>query len=231
MASGATCASPATGRPGDAAVNVLGYAAGRLTGMAPGHDVERIHETCAQRGWRLVGIVRDGPARGGRGRRPGLEYALEQLGDGVASGLVVARLEALCPSLADLGDVLDEIQERGGRLVCIEPDIDTHRAEGRTIVLALSAVSRQERERLAARTRKGLETARGRRAATRPALEDRPDLRDRIVAMRRRGMTLQAIADVLNAEGVPTVRGGKRWRPSSLHAATAVERDDRDGSR
>ena len=31
-------------------------------------------------------------------------------------------------------------------------------------------------------------------------------------------MTLQAIADRLNKEGVPTLRGGAEWRPSSVQA-------------
>jgi hypothetical protein len=37
-------------------------------------------------------------------------------------------------------------------------------------------------------------------------------------------MTLQAIADRLNAEGVPTVRGGAKWRPSSVQAAAGYKR-------
>ena len=37
-------------------------------------------------------------------------------------------------------------------------------------------------------------------------------------------MTLQAIADVLNAEGVPTLRGGAMWRPSSVQRATGYRR-------
>ena len=31
-------------------------------------------------------------------------------------------------------------------------------------------------------------------------------------------MTLQAICDTLNAEGVPTPRGGTHWRPTSLRS-------------
>jgi hypothetical protein len=31
-------------------------------------------------------------------------------------------------------------------------------------------------------------------------------------------MTLQAIADTLNKEGVPTARGGAQWRPSSIQS-------------
>jgi hypothetical protein len=36
-------------------------------------------------------------------------------------------------------------------------------------------------------------------------------LAKRIMRMRDKGMTLQAICDVLNAEQVPTARGGRAW--------------------
>jgi hypothetical protein len=45
--------------------------------------------------------------------------------------------------------------------------------------------------------------------------------------MRASGMTLQAIADTLNGEGVPTLRGGAKWRPSSVQAATGYKRPGR----
>jgi hypothetical protein len=37
-------------------------------------------------------------------------------------------------------------------------------------------------------------------------------------------MTLSAIAEQLNAEGVPTLRGGKKWRPSSIQATLGYQR-------
>ena len=42
--------------------------------------------------------------------------------------------------------------------------------------------------------------------------------------MREDGMTLQAIADALNADGVPTLRGGAMWRPSSVQRAAGYRR-------
>jgi Recombinase len=45
--------------------------------------------------------------------------------------------------------------------------------------------------------------------------------------MRAKGMTLQAIADALNEEGVPTLRGGAKWRPSSVQSATGYKRPSR----
>jgi hypothetical protein len=37
-------------------------------------------------------------------------------------------------------------------------------------------------------------------------------------------MTLQAIADSLNEEGVPTARGAARWRPSSVQSVLGYKR-------
>jgi hypothetical protein len=56
------------------------------------------------------------------------------------------------------------------------------------------------------------------------SVKDQPALQQRIAAMRESGMTLQAIADTLNGEGVPTVRGGARWRPSSVQTAAGYKR-------
>ena len=53
---------------------------------------------------------------------------------------------------------------------------------------------------------------------------DAPALDQHIAHMRNGGMTLQAIADALNAEGVPTLRGGAKWRPSSVQRATGYLR-------
>jgi Recombinase len=49
--------------------------------------------------------------------------------------------------------------------------------------------------------------------------------------MRGANMTLQAIADQLNNEGVPTLRGGAMWRPSSVQAALGYRRPGTRGAR
>jgi hypothetical protein len=53
-----------------------------------------------------------------------------------------------------------------------------------------------------------------------PPWERRTALRERILAMKAEGMTLQEIADRLTAEGVPTLGGLRRWQPWSVRAAT-----------
>jgi DNA invertase Pin-like site-specific DNA recombinase len=217
---------------GDASVGVmLGYVCLSSPaddgGRAALHHQARIMtEACRSLGLRLEGLVCERVPRNGRvPDRPALDYALERIECGEAAGLVVSDLSMLSRSAADLGAVLTWFTRNGARLVAIAEALDNATVEGRVAVRALTAVANTERERLAQRTRNGLQAAReGARLGGRPAVADDHDLHVRIIEMRARGMTMQAIADRLNQEGVPTVRGGTLWRPSSVLAALGYQR-------
>jgi DNA invertase Pin-like site-specific DNA recombinase len=189
-------------------------------------QAEAIGRLCAQRGWQLLHVVRDTENGHPKGmERPGLLYALERIAQGEASCLVVSELERLSRSAADLGRIVDWLDQRDGRLVAIDLRLDTGSAQGRLTARTLVAVGQWEGRRIAEQTKKGLAAARARRATTgRPAVEDIPALKQRIQTMRRAGMTLQAIADQLNQQNTPTLRGGKEWRPSSVQAAAGYRR-------
>jgi DNA invertase Pin-like site-specific DNA recombinase len=210
-------------------VRVLGYVsvmdAGELNGAEFTQQAAAIDELCERESWTLLELVRDVEPEDGKGlERPGLVYVLERLAKGEATCLALPDLGRLTASAAELGALLDWLVNADLRLVAIEPGIDTATPEGRLAVKALQSVSRWERERLSRRTRKGLAAAREKGAKSRPSVSDRPALGKRIAAMRADGMTLQAIADTLNAEEVPTLRGGALWRPSSVQAAAGYKR-------
>ena len=190
---------------------------------------QEIDAICSRKGLELLKLVRDVESRSGSDlNRPGLEYALEHLKAHDASCLVVSSLERLSPSAANLGKLVEWLDRRGARLVVVDIDLDTGTPEGRLAATALATVGGSERQTLMQRTRKGLEAARlAQRSSGQPAVSDAPALKQRIADMRAGGMTLQAIADTLNAEGVPTLRGGALWRPSSVQAATGYKRPKR----
>jgi DNA invertase Pin-like site-specific DNA recombinase len=190
---------------------------------------QEIDAICSRKGLDLLKLVRDVESRGGSDlNRPGLVYALKQLKAHDASCLVVSSLERLTPSAANLGTLVEWIDRRGARLVVVDIDLDTGTPEGRLVAKALATVGGSERKTLMQRTRKGLEAARlAQRSSGQPAVSDPPALKQRIADMRAGGMTLQAIADTLNAEGVPTLRGGALWRPSSVQAAAGYKRPSR----
>jgi DNA invertase Pin-like site-specific DNA recombinase len=189
-----------------------------------GEAVAAIEAACARSAWQLVEIVQDhddGPALG----RPGLRFALERISDGHAHGLIVSELKGLSRSIVDLGTLLVRFRDTEATLVSLDLELDTSTPEGQHVAATLIALSARDHQRIAAGTRRGL--AKGRadgRPNGRPAVSHRPELVERIAAMRAANMTLNAIAEQLNAEGVPTLRGGKKWRPSSIQAALGYQR-------
>jgi DNA invertase Pin-like site-specific DNA recombinase len=208
-------------------VAVMGYARNdvRLIDDELRRQVAAIERVCAQRDWKLVSVVFDlGPVKGRSLGRPALSGALERLMNGEVSCLVVTDLRHLCRGVAELGGVLDAIARAGGRLVSLEPLIDTGTPAGQIGARILGAVSEWERTRVIERSRRGLAAARE-KGAVQPTIA--PSLKRRIARMRSAGMTLQAIVDELNAAGVPTVRGGSIWRPSSVQAAIGYKRPAR----
>jgi DNA invertase Pin-like site-specific DNA recombinase len=189
--------------------------------------VHAIEAACERAGLELSEVVTD--RESGRGlERPGLTYALNQIAEGQASGLIVSDLRRLSRSIVDLGSLMQWFRDAGAGLIALDLGVDTSTPVGHEVAMTLIALGDWERERIARRTRSGLTEvkASGRRVG-RPSLRDRPDLVERITAMRSANMTLQAIADQLNAEGVPTLRGGAMWRPSSVQAALGYRRPSR----
>jgi DNA invertase Pin-like site-specific DNA recombinase len=214
-------------------VRALGYVTARegesIDGESAEEQARAIDALCDGRGWRLLELVRDVVGENGKGReRPGLSYALDRIARGDASCLIVTELDRVSRSLPELGGILEWIGRSDGRFIAIDAGVDTAAPDGRRVAEVLIAVSGWERERLAERTRKGLQAARASgKPISRAAVGDVPGLRERIAAMRASGLTLQAIADRLNEEGVPTLRGGERWRPSSVQAAAGYRRPRR----
>ena len=104
-------------------------------------------------------------------------------------------------------------------LIALDLDLDTSTPAGRQIAARSSRSA--TRQRAAPRR-----PERRRRAPVhgRPALKDHPELIERIRTMRSANMTLQQIADQFNAESIPTLRGGRQWRPSSIQTALGYRR-------
>ena len=214
--------APPSARPARTAVGyvcVTSTANGELRGQSAG-----ITACCRERGLELLTIVHD-VERAGDQQRPSLGWALEQIAERRAEVLVVARLRDLAPNVANLTPLLSWFNDEQRTLIAIDLSLDTSTEAGRLTALAVAGVGSWEHERISERTRRGLEAARSRGGGQgRTAVADIPELQERIAAMREQGMTLQAIADRLNEEGVPTLRGGAMWRPSSVQRATGYRR-------
>lgn len=219
----------AAGAP-EAGLVMIGYASGSGAEGTARRELEAqadlIERECTRRGLKLMEVVYERePSTGKALTRPGLTYALRRISAGEATGLVVAELSRLTRSVAELGTILDGLRRENARLIGAAQGFDSGAADGRLAADLLVEVAQWERARLSERTRIGLRAARSKgRPVGRPSVSDDPDLSKRIAQMRAAGMTLQAIADQLNQEGVPTLRGGAKWRHSSVQAAAGYRR-------
>ena len=103
-------------------------------------------------------------------KRPELDRLLDHLRPGDV--IVVTKYDRLARSLRDLLDIVETIKERGGGFRSLAEDIDTTTPAGRLTFHVFASIAQFERERIAERTREGLDAARkrGRVGGRPPAL-------------------------------------------------------------
>jgi DNA invertase Pin-like site-specific DNA recombinase len=177
-----------------------------------------IRAECERRGWLIVEIIEDAGYSAKDLRRPGVRAALEQLEQKDADGLVVAKLDRLSRSMIDFTSVMATAQKQGWALVALDCAVDTTTPAGEAMAHVLATFAQFERRLIGQRTREALAVKKSQGVRLGRPQSISPQLARRIRSMRSRGLTLQAICDQLNEESLPTPRGGKAWRPTSLRA-------------
>lgn len=107
---------------------------------------------------------------GAKRERPELVKLLDQLRP--SDVVVVAKYDRLARSLRDLLDLVEVIKERGAGFRSLAEDIDTTTPAGRLVFHVFASIAQFERERIAERTKEGLQAAkaRGRVGGRPPAL-------------------------------------------------------------
>jgi DNA invertase Pin-like site-specific DNA recombinase len=157
--------------------------------------------------------------------REGLRDALAAVSSGVVGTLVVWKLDRLSrQGIGEVGLVLEEISASGGRLVSVQDNLDTSKAEDRQVIGLLAKLAHSESENLGLRIRsaKTFLRAQGRWIGGAPPyglvnrdghLYVEPQTGAVVREIARRllgGESLTAVARWLNATSVPSPRGG-RW--------------------
>ena len=107
---------------------------------------------------------------GAKRDRPELDVMLDQLRPGDV--VVVAKYDRLARALRDLLDLVEAIKDRGAGFRSLAEDIDTTTSAGRLVFHVFASIAQFERERIAERTKEGLQAAkaRGRVGGRPPAL-------------------------------------------------------------
>ena len=158
--------------------------------------------------------------------RPGMERLLALVDAGAVDVVIIAKLDRLTRSVADLAELLKRFEKRGVSLVDVADSLDTRSAAGRLVLNIMVSVSQWEREAIGERTRDamGHKKAKGERVGTIPfgyrvaadgvqleADDHEQSILTRMRTLKAGGLTTRAIAVELNREGF-TTRRGTEWR-------------------
>ena len=140
--------------------------------------------------------------------------------------VIIAKLDRLTRSVADLAELLKRFKKHKVSLVSVADSLDTKSAAGRLVLNIMVSVSEWEREAIGERTTDALrlKQSKGERVGTVPfgfhlaadgvhleANSGEHQVVTRMRTLRAAGVTLRAIAAELNREGF-TTRRGTPWR-------------------
>jgi len=187
----------------------------RLGLEAQRHAIER---AVSLRGWELLCIHEDAGLSGKSMKRPALASALSLIQPGEA--LMVSKLDRLSRSVHDASGLMERAVSDGWALVSLDPEVDMTTPYGRAMAQMAVVFAELERGLISQRTREALamRRARGEYIGGKRWIDG--ELGVRIRAMRET-MTLDQICRALTTEEIPTPRGGRKWRPSSIQKVLA----------
>jgi len=202
-------------------MQVLGYvrvSTEEQSDSGAGLEAQRraIEAECVRRGWQLLEVVEDAGFSAKDLKRPGIQEALRVLEEGDAKALVAAKLDRLSRSMIDFTVLMATAQKQGWALVALDCAVDTTTPAGEAMANVLATFAQFERRLISQRTREALAVKKSQGVRLgRPRTIPNEVVR-RIKRERAKGKSLAAIADALNADGVPTAQGGRRWYPATV---------------
>jgi DNA invertase Pin-like site-specific DNA recombinase len=171
---------------------------------------------CKRRGWELLEVIEDAGFSAKDLKRPGIQEALRVLKEGDAKALVAAKLDRLSRSMIDFTGLMATAQKQGWALVALDCAVDTTTPAGEAMANVLATFAQFERRLISLRTREALAVKKSQGVRLgRPTTMPKAVV-NRIKQERAAGKTYAAIADKLNAKGVPTAQGGLQWYPSTV---------------
>ena len=202
-------------------------------GVSLDAQVARIRAYAIAKELELVDVLLDDGVSGKTLERPALQEVLQRCERGEVGHVVVVKLDRLTRRTRDLLALVDDVfLARHIELHSVSESLDTSTPHGRFVLTLFGGLAQMERELIGERTRTALAykrqckqptshpplgfKANGCRERMVPVPEELITVR-RILERWRAGGSYAGVAAQLNADSVPTKRGG-RWHASTVRA-------------
>lgn len=214
-----------------------------------GHSLDgqraRLLEYAAANGYVVVDTIVDEGRSAGTLNRPGIARITELAAAKAIDAVLATKGDRIFRSLRDQLNMTADLASRGVSIALSDEDFDTTTPAGEMVMQVRGAAAQYERKLAGARTREGMAAAKAKGVRLgRPPLGYRADpdrkggliatdeaeafdqrrreLRERIAAIRTEGASWRRVAERLNADAVPSLKGkvGK-WDHKRAKAASA----------
>ena len=161
----------------------------------PETQLMALREYAGHRGFEVVDEYVDEGISGSKDRRPELDRMMSDARKRKIDAVLVARFDRFARSTRHLVLALEEFQSLGVHFISLSESIDTSTPIGKMVFTIIGAVAELERSLIRERVVMGLERARkqGKRLGRPRRVVDR----ERIVDLRRAGMSVREIASQL----------------------------------
>lgn len=212
------------------------------SGLSIEHQKRKIRAQAEISDLQLVDILEDAGHSASSLKRPAMTELLARLASGQVDVIVIAKLDRLTRSIADLAKLLETLGKakradgagRGVDLISTAESLDTSTATGRMVINMMAVVSQWEREVIAERTSAAMQELKAQGKSTgKPLygfaadpetgdLVENPREQAIITAIREQraaGETWQAVADYVNRTGGRTRTGRAFSRQGIRHIA------------
>jgi site-specific DNA recombinase len=116
-------------------------------------QAEKIRAMAVVQGAELIDVIIDAGESAKSLNPPGMIRLLGLVEAGAVESVIIAKLDRLRPSVADLAELLKRFERRGVSLVNVADALDTRSAAGRLVLNIMVSVSQWEPEAIGERTR------------------------------------------------------------------------------
>lgn len=177
-------------------------------------QLDTIHAEAERRGWPVTVVADEGFS--GSQVNPALRDALDQLRQGRADALIIAKLDRMARSVLHASEIIDAARTQGWDLVICDLGMNLSTPQGKAMANMLATFAEFERDMISVRTKEGLAAARAKgKRIGRPRLATATVV-DQIVTARDAGKSFAAIARDLDEDGVLSPAGRLTWQASTV---------------
>jgi DNA invertase Pin-like site-specific DNA recombinase len=147
--------------------------------------------------------------------RPGLSRAITALDAGEGSVLMVAKVDRLGRSFADLA-LLTPLAERAGwGIVALNSPLDSTTPSGAAMSRMMAVFAALERDLISERTTAALAVKKAQGVKLGHPSKVTDSARTRLSELRSSGLSWPAVAKTMNSEGIPSGSGVPAWTAAS----------------